>query len=228
MRWPRSRRATSAISSRRNRRRRSHSTTCSAAREPTRTMTRYRNAVDVRAKAAIGIVGVLTVLGVAVLPALAATKNVAVKDFEYKPASITIVVGSTVHWTDMGDAPHSVTAKNGSFDSSDAACTPSGGPTCMSKGDTFDHKFTSTGTFVYFCRVHCPNDSCGQGGMRGRVIVKAAATPVPTFKPTPAPEQTSAPQRTNAATPAPLHATASSSPTATRTTTPSPTVTSLV
>jgi plastocyanin len=104
----------------------------------------------------------LTVLALAA-PAAAASQSVSIGDNFYSPKSITITEGDTVVWTNTGQAPHSVTADGGSFDSS-PNCPTSG---CLENGDTYSHTFNSAGSFSYFCRVH------GQS-MSGTVVVEAA------------------------------------------------------
>jgi LPXTG-motif cell wall-anchored protein len=96
-------------------------------------------------------------------PAMAADESVSIGDNFYSPATVTITEGDTVTWTNNGQAPHSVTADNGSFDSS-PSCPAAG---CMENGDTYSHTFSSGGTFDYFCKVH------GQS-MSGTVVVEAA------------------------------------------------------
>jgi LPXTG-motif cell wall-anchored protein len=96
-------------------------------------------------------------------PAIAATKSVSIGDNFYDPSSTTVSVGDTVTWTNHGQAPHSVTAQNGSFDSSPNC--PSGD--CLENGESYSHTFNSAGTFAYFCRVH------GQA-MSGTVVVESS------------------------------------------------------
>jgi plastocyanin len=161
----------------------------------------------------LGALGLGAVMLVAA-PVLAASRSVVLKNIQYNPRTITIAVGDSVVWThEDGNVMHSVTAVSGqaeTFDSS-PACPPS----CMRNGQTFSHKFTHNGTFVYFCRVHCPNDSCGMNGMRGTIVVKApAAARTPTPKP--------APTRAPAHAAATVKATPKPSPSPSPTPTPSP------
>ena len=114
--------------------------------------------------------------------AFAATAGVSVQDNFYTPASVTINVGDTVHWTWAGANLHTVTATDMSFDS--------GSP--QSSG-TFDHSFNSAGTFTYFCQVH------GAAVMSGTVVVEQAAAPTSTAQP--AASATSAPASTHTAQP---------------------------
>ena len=93
----------------------------------------------------------------------AATVTVAAMNFQYQPASRTVSVGDTVHWTFKGD-PHSVTSgppgnPDGRFDSG-----------ITDPGGSFQFTFVSAGTYHYFCQVH-PEQ------MFGTIVVKAAASP---------------------------------------------------
>ncbi len=78
--------------------------------------------------------------------------RVDVGDGAFKPADIRIGTGDTVLWVWSGpDLDHTVTADPGQaerFDS-DPGGTPSHQP-----NDSFAHRFTSTGTYSYFCRRH--------------------------------------------------------------------------
>jgi LPXTG-motif cell wall-anchored protein len=117
--------------------------------------------VKLRATLALAALAVLAVAA----PAFAATKSVSIGDNFYSPKTVTITEGDTVVWTNNGQAPHSVTANDGSFDSS-PSCPSSG---CMEHGDTYNHTFNSVGTFAYHCRVH-------GFAMSGTVVVEAAST----------------------------------------------------
>jgi LPXTG-motif cell wall-anchored protein len=107
--------------------------------------------------------------------ASAAQVSVSVGDNFYDPETVTINVGDTVVWTHNGQAPHTVTADNGSFDSH-PDCPPDFNA-CMEAGDTFSHTFSTAGTVSYFCKVH------GQS-MSGTVVVEGDGPP-PTGTPTP-------------------------------------------
>jgi plastocyanin len=146
----------------------------------------------------------------------AATSNVNIQDVAdpaiggmFSPKTITISVGDTVQWTWTGSSQHSVTADDGSFDST--IRTPPTAP--------FMHQFNTAGTFVYYCQVH---GGPGGVGMSGTVIVQAALpsdtpTSASTVTDTPAPTDTPV---TNTATPG-----ATQTPTAGPTETPGPSVT---
>jgi plastocyanin len=89
-------------------------------------------------------------------------------DTDFLPATIEISRGTTVRWTQVGDQPHSVTAADGSFDSS-PECGPLDSDRCLGMDDTFAHAFETPGTFVYYCRVHGLPDGTG---MTATVVVR--------------------------------------------------------
>lgn len=98
----------------------------------------------------------------------ASDASVKVIDTDFKPVSVTVEVGSTVDWEQVGDQPHSVSAVDGSFDSS-PGCGPIDSERCLGQGDTFSHIFEKPGEFTYYCRVHGLPDGAG---MVGTVIVR--------------------------------------------------------
>jgi LPXTG-motif cell wall-anchored protein len=73
----------------------------------------------------------------------AASALVSVGDNFYSPATVSIAVGDSVTWRNNGQAPHSATANNGSFDTG-----------VFNAGQSRSHTFNSAGTFTYFCTVH--------------------------------------------------------------------------
>jgi plastocyanin len=113
---------------------------------------------------------VLTLLGAAALaaaPVLAADGKVEIVGKSYQPAELTIAVGDTVTWTvtqSIGE-PHTVTSgKSGDADA--GSVFDSGLSGLQENGGTFSTRFTSAGTFDYFCQVHAE--------MTGRIIVTEA------------------------------------------------------
>lgn len=99
-----------------------------------------------------------------------AARSVSVKiiDTDFMPVDITIEKGSVVDWVQVGDQPHSVTAADGSFDSS-PDCGPVDSDKCLGEGDTFSHVFETAGEFTYYCRVHGLPDGTG---MVGTIIIE--------------------------------------------------------
>jgi plastocyanin len=69
--------------------------------------------------------------------------RVAIKGFAFAPDKVTARVGGTVSWRNDDDAPHTVTADDGSFDSGR-----------KSKGESFEHTFSKAGEFTYKCTIH--------------------------------------------------------------------------
>lgn len=94
--------------------------------------------------------------------------KVKVIDTDFRPVKVTIAAGSTVHWKQIGDQPHSVTAADESFDSS-PECGPLDSDMCLGEGDRFSHTFKQAGEFTYYCRVHGLPDGTG---MVGTIIVR--------------------------------------------------------
>ncbi len=69
--------------------------------------------------------------------------NVDVADNEFKPNPATVAMGGTVTWKLVGAAAHTVTADDQSFNSG-----------LLKPGETFQHTFTTLGSFTYACLVH--------------------------------------------------------------------------
>lgn len=105
-------------------------------------------------------------------PPPAGSGDVAVIDFDYNPVSLSVGVGSTVTWVNNGAALHTVTGRDGSYDSG-----------LMSSGQIFSRTFSTAGTYEYFCTLH-PN-------MVGTILVSdgsgAPPPPAPPPGPPPAP-----------------------------------------
>ena len=77
-------------------------------------------------------------------PAAAAAPGeaaVAIVDFAFEPATLSVEAGTTVVWTNTGQAPHTVT---GSFADSGT----------LDAGATFRHTFDQEGAFDYVCSFH--------------------------------------------------------------------------
>ena len=106
------------------------------------------------------LVLVTTLTGVAALvpprPAGAYVTRVQVAEMRFTPPRVEIEVGDSVIW-EAGDDDHTVTARDGSFDS--------GSRGLMAEGDQYRWRFRVPGTYAYFCRVH------QNRGMQGEVVV---------------------------------------------------------
>lgn len=108
------------------------------------------------------------VTGVTLQPVPAAGEEpVAMSGSRYVPRDVVVSVGETVVWTNQDAAGHSVTADDASFDSN-PTCGTLGG-SCMGRGESFSHTFSSPGTVSYHCRAH---GAPGGRGMAGTVTVR--------------------------------------------------------
>lgn len=81
-----------------------------------------------------------------------ATNTVEIKGFAFNPDTITIAKGTTVTWTNMDSAQHTVTGIGNDISSE-----------ILSQGQTYSFTFNEAGTFEYQCHIH--------PGMKGKVIV---------------------------------------------------------
>jgi plastocyanin len=79
--------------------------------------------------------------------------NVAIKDYAFSPATLTVAAGTTVIWTNNDAVPHTATASDGSFDSGN-----------LNPGQSFSFKFSTPGTYAYSCQYHA--------GMQGTIVVQ--------------------------------------------------------
>jgi plastocyanin len=69
--------------------------------------------------------------------------HVVIHDFAFDPGQMRVAAGTTVTWTNMDEAAHTVTFRNGMADSG-----------LVQKGQTYQYTFRSPGNFEYFCTVH--------------------------------------------------------------------------
>jgi plastocyanin len=97
----------------------------------------------------------LVVLALAVLPAHAATKQVAIRNLAYQSPTVTVAPGDSVTWTNHDAVNHTVTGEN------DLTLRS----TTMEPNETYDHTFLTAGTFTYRCDFH--------PSMQGTVVVQA-------------------------------------------------------
>ena len=88
------------------------------------------------------------------LPASAATDHpVAIQGMKFNPAELKARPGDTVTFTNMDGAPHTGTAKDGSFDTGK-----------LSKGKSATVTIAAAGDIAFFCKIH--------SGMKG--VIHAA------------------------------------------------------
>jgi plastocyanin len=95
--------------------------------------------------------------------------EVAIRDFFFAPARLSVAPGTTVVWVNEGAHPHTVTAFDGSFDSG-----------VLMPGDAFAVTFGGSGTVWYFCEIH-PSMTGGVtvsdgGGAAGFAFARAGGT----------------------------------------------------
>ena len=79
-------------------------------------------------------------------PAAPVTGNaVAIMNFAFAPAALTVKAGTTVTWTNKDSDAHTVTSQG------------SGGPlqsAALSTGQSYTFTFTKPGTYSYLCTIH--------------------------------------------------------------------------
>lgn len=87
--------------------------------------------------------------------AAVASGAVAIDNFAFAPAILTIAPGTTVTWTNKDEEPHTVTSADGAQTFTSPA---------LDTDDKFSFTFDKPGTYRYFCAIH-PH-------MVGTIIVK--------------------------------------------------------
>ena len=115
--------------------------------------------------AVAGVIGV-----VPTRPAGASVAHVEMSGMRFNPSRLQIQTGDTVIW-EAEDDGHTVTAGDGSFDSSSRGT--------MAEGDQFRWRFRTPGTYAYYCRVHRSR------GMQGEVVVVDPSAATSTTRLTP-------------------------------------------
>jgi len=71
--------------------------------------------------------------------------TVAIKNFAFAPAALTVKVGTKVTWTNQDSDAHTVTSQGSGGQLNSAA---------MKTGDTFSYTFTKAGVYNYRCTIH--------------------------------------------------------------------------
>ena len=79
---------------------------------------------------------------------------VSIDNFKFSPDVITVAPGTTVHWTNRDDIPHTVVSDDKTTFKSKV----------MDTDEQFSYTFTKAGTYSYFCSIH-PH-------MTGKVVVQ--------------------------------------------------------
>ena len=72
-----------------------------------------------------------------------ATAEVTIDNFSFRPQTITVVVGTTVTWTNRDDIPHTVVSDDGVFKSK-----------ARDTDEQFSYTFDKAGTYPYHCSIH--------------------------------------------------------------------------
>jgi len=108
------------------------------------------------------------------------TAAASIVDFAFDPAAVQIATGTTVTWANRGQAPHTVTATDGSFDSGMIAAR-----------GTYARTFDTPGTFAFACTFHPDMTgtvvvSATSGGAPGSAVTPAAPTESPVASESPA------------------------------------------
>src|SRR5262245_19870265 len=90
----------------------------------------------------------------------------------YDPATLTIKVGDTVEWRNTSLITHSVTGDPNRAKTKGDAAVPAGAEAFdsgdIAAGQVYLHKFTTPGTYRYFCTHH------ESDGMVGTIVVNPA------------------------------------------------------
>jgi plastocyanin len=70
--------------------------------------------------------------------------DVAIQGFAFSPKEITIKKGTTITWTNLDSAAHTITSN------------VEGGPksTALQQGDTYQFTFENVGNYDYHCSIH--------------------------------------------------------------------------
>jgi plastocyanin len=151
------------------------------------------------------LVGLLLMVPAVVV---AATRPVTIRNVAYAPQQTFAYPGDTVRWTHKdGSTPHTVTADDGSFDSSPGVsrngfCSPLNDDCMYENGNnsTFRQEFPSLGTFGYHCKIHESMRGTVRVVPRGQPTSSASASATPSG-PSPKPTKTSpSPSPTGSAT----------------------------
>src|SRR5262245_17888075 len=85
--------------------------------------------------------------------ALAQSVAVAIANFTFTPAEVSVAAGTTVVFRNDDDIPHLLAASDGSFRSK-----------ALDTGESYSFEFTKAGVYGYFCALH-PH-------MVGKIVVK--------------------------------------------------------
>jgi plastocyanin len=90
-----------------------------------------------------GAAGTQPAIAPTTTPTTESSVGAEIVDFAFSPTEISVDVGETVSWRNIGTAPHTVTATTGEFDSG-----------FLTTGDVFSHTFAQAGVYTFLCTIH--------------------------------------------------------------------------
>jgi plastocyanin len=116
--------------------------------------------------ASTAICGALVVGGAGVSGASTAkpavkTAAVSIINYTFMPKKLTVAVNTKVTWTNNDSTGHTVV--------STTAGTPFGTKRALAEGKAFSYKFTTPGTYTYYCSIHTY--------MKGTIVVNPKTKP---------------------------------------------------
>ncbi|MFO7966155.1 MAG: PQQ-dependent sugar dehydrogenase [Archaeoglobaceae archaeon] len=85
----------------------------------------------------------VSVDGQVVVKSITLSKKVMIQGFAFSPSSITVPAGMEVVWENQDGTTHTVTSRDGVFDSGNIA-----------DGETYSYTFDEAGTYEYYCTIH--------------------------------------------------------------------------
>ena len=100
------------------------------------------------------VVGALAALVVLLVPGAKGAHEVVIRDGQFQPQESYLGEGDAMVFIhDDGSAVHTVTADDGSFDSS-PGCTKGTEKDCLQAGETWTYKFPTVGRFPIHSKLH--------------------------------------------------------------------------
>jgi plastocyanin len=139
---------------------------------PGRRIPRY--VVGLGAAGIAGVIAIAAFVGVRLTTASASTNPILVKMIDmpatYEPAKITIKVGETVEWKNVGNSVHHASSDPSTAVNPAEVSNPQGAKPFdsgfLQPGQSYTYTFTVPGTYKYICAPH------ETSGMLGEVVVK--------------------------------------------------------
>ena len=90
-------------------------------------------------------------------PAEKPVRTVSIKDYAFRPATLTVNAGDTVTFVNNDDETHTATANDNTFDSGS-----------LKENASFSYTFAKPGTYAFHCRIHTT--------MKGTIVVNATGS----------------------------------------------------